>query len=88
MGERLPEGEEVTYRLEKGQHTPYAQLEVTSITLLSSPLAYQKGSLIAVNYNYICYVVKGIPINVRISMWPMGSAELFFLLERWFICHR
>jgi hypothetical protein len=57
-GERLPDGVEVTYRME-GQQPAYSQLEVTPITLLNSPPVYQRGSLIAVNHNYICYVVKG-----------------------------
>jgi hypothetical protein len=43
----------------EGQQPAYSQLEVTPITLLNSPPVYQRGSLIAVNHNYICYVVKG-----------------------------
>lgn len=48
----------------EGQQPAYSQLEVTPITLLNSPPVYQRGSLIAVNHNYICYVVKGNMIRV------------------------
>ena len=65
-GERLPDGVEVTYRME-GQQPAYSQLEVTPISLLNSPPVYQRGSLIAVNHNYICYVVKGTHTRLTLS---------------------
>jgi hypothetical protein len=50
-------GKEVSYPA--GQGNINAQLEVTPITLLNSPVVYQLGNTIAVNKNYICYTVKG-----------------------------
>ncbi len=50
-------GDSICYTSEK--NVASMQLEVTAITLYNSPPTYHPGSLIAVNNNYICYVVKG-----------------------------
>jgi hypothetical protein len=61
----------------EGQQPAYSQLEVTPITLLNSPPVYQRGSLIAVNHNYICYVVKG---NLRTASLFLSLIVLCMLL--------
>lgn len=53
-------GQSDLYDVETVARSAVKELEVTPITLYNSEYVYHLGNLIAVNQNYICYVVRGL----------------------------
>lgn len=72
-------GKEIIYNIDNNSSKNAKELEVSAITLYSSEYVYQPGKLIAVNDNFICYIVKGKSFHNIVS-----QTYLIFLQVLWF----